>query len=54
MRNSDTNDTDRAGLQRDLDEWKTGDEPMTAPQRSYRIEADRRSAIDRRDLRRMI
>jgi hypothetical protein len=27
-------DTD-AGLQRDPDEWKTGDEPMTAAQRSY-------------------
>jgi hypothetical protein len=26
------NDT---GLQRDPDEWKTGDEPMTAAQRSY-------------------
>jgi Protein of unknown function (DUF3072) len=24
-----------AGLQRDPDEWKTGDEPMTAAQRSY-------------------
>lgn len=35
MRNSDTNDTDQAGLQRDPDEWKTGDEPMTAAQRSY-------------------
>jgi hypothetical protein len=23
------------GLQRDPDEWKTGDEPMTAAQRSY-------------------
>lgn len=27
-------DLDR-GLQRDPDEWKTGDEPMTAAQRSY-------------------
>ena len=26
---------DPAGLQRDPDEWKTGDEPMTAAQRSY-------------------
>ena len=25
----------QAGLQRDPDEWKTGDEPMTAAQRSY-------------------
>jgi len=24
-----------SGLQRDPDEWKTGDEPMTAAQRSY-------------------
>lgn len=35
MTNSDTNDTDQARLQRDPDEWKTGDEPMTAAQRSY-------------------
>jgi hypothetical protein len=28
-------DTDSSGLQRDPDEWKTGDEPMTAAQRSY-------------------
>jgi hypothetical protein len=35
MKNSNTNDTDQAGLQRDPDEWKTGDEPMTAAQRSY-------------------
>jgi hypothetical protein len=28
------NDT-QSGLQRDPDEWKTGDEPMTAAQRSY-------------------
>jgi hypothetical protein len=26
---------DDAGLQREPDEWKTGDEPMTAAQRSY-------------------
>jgi len=25
----------KAGLQRDPDEWKTGDEPMTPAQRSY-------------------
>jgi hypothetical protein len=30
-----TPDTAQAGLQRDPDEWKTGDEPMTAAQRSY-------------------
>lgn len=35
MSNSNSNDTDQAGLQRDPDEWKTGDEPMTAAQRSY-------------------
>ena len=27
--------TDQPALQRDPDEWKTGDEPMTAAQRSY-------------------
>ena len=35
MKNSSSNDTDQPGLQRDPDEWKTGDEPMTAAQRSY-------------------
>jgi len=35
MRNSNTDDTDQPALQRDPDEWKTGDEPMTAAQRSY-------------------
>lgn len=30
-----TQDTTQHGLQRDPDEWKTGDEPMTAAQRSY-------------------
>jgi hypothetical protein len=35
MSNSRTNDTDQTGLQRDPDEWKTGDEPMTDAQRSY-------------------
>ena len=29
------NDTDHPALQRDPDEWKTGDEPMTDAQRSY-------------------
>jgi hypothetical protein len=28
-------DTLPAGLQKDPDQWKTGDEPMTASQRSY-------------------
>ena len=35
MRNPASNDTDQPGLQRDPDEWKTGDEPMTDAQRSY-------------------
>jgi hypothetical protein len=30
-----TPDKTQPGLQRDPDEWKTGDEPMTAAQRSY-------------------
>ena len=33
MKNQQTDDN--AGLQRDPDDWKTGDEPMTAAQRSY-------------------
>ena len=32
---NDDNNADQLGLQRDPDEWKTGDEPMTAAQRSY-------------------
>ena len=35
MRNQATNNTDQPVLQRDPDEWKTGDEPMTDAQRSY-------------------
>ena len=35
MRNQTTNGTDHPALQRDPDEWKTGDEPMTDAQRSY-------------------
>ena len=35
MKNQDSNDTDQPALQRDPDEWKTGDEPMTDAQRSY-------------------
>jgi hypothetical protein len=35
MKNQPTNETAPPGLQRDPDEWKTGDEPMTAAQRSY-------------------
>lgn len=30
-----TRETDQPPLQRDPDEWKTGDEPMTDAQRSY-------------------
>ena len=35
MRNANTPNTDQPALQRDPDEWKTGDEPMTDAQRSY-------------------
>ncbi len=35
MKNPTNQDTDQPGLQRDPDEWKTGDEPMTDAQRSY-------------------
>jgi hypothetical protein len=35
MSNQVTNDKDQPALQRDPDEWKTGNEPMTAAQRSY-------------------
>ena len=35
MKKSTRNDTDQPALQRDPDEWKTGDEPMTEAQRSY-------------------
>jgi Protein of unknown function (DUF3072) len=35
MKNPDISNTDQSALQRDPDEWKTGDEPMTAAQRSY-------------------
>ena len=35
MRNQAKSDTDQSALQRDPDEWKTGDEPMTDAQRSY-------------------
>jgi hypothetical protein len=33
--NRQNSDTGKAGLQRDPDEWKTGDEPMIEAQRSY-------------------
>lgn len=35
MKNPDIRNTDQSSLQRDPDEWKTGDEPMTAAQHSY-------------------
>jgi hypothetical protein len=35
MKNESTDDTAQPALQRDPDEWKTGDEPMTDAQRSY-------------------
>ena len=35
MRNPSNHHTDQPALQRDPDEWKTGDEPMTDAQRSY-------------------
>ena len=35
MKNDPKSNNAEAGLQRDPDEWKTGDEPMTAAQRSY-------------------
>jgi hypothetical protein len=35
MSNAVTKKTDQPALQRDPDDWKTGDEPMTDAQRSY-------------------
>jgi Protein of unknown function (DUF3072) len=35
MRNQSTDHSSQEALQRDPDEWKTGDEPMTDAQRSY-------------------
>jgi len=35
VRRMDDSRSDDAALQKDPDEWKTGDEPMTAAQRSY-------------------
>jgi hypothetical protein len=35
MKNQTTKDTAQPALQREPDEWKTGDEPMTDAQRSY-------------------
>jgi hypothetical protein len=35
MDDSTSHDTDQPALQRDPDEWKTGNEPMTGAQRSY-------------------
>lgn len=35
MKKPSVDDNVEPGLQRDPDEWKTGDEPMTPAQRSY-------------------
>ena len=35
MKNPTSDDTAQPALQRDPEEWKTGDEPMTDAQRSY-------------------
>jgi DUF3072 family protein len=35
MKNEQTSQAAQPGLQRDPDEWKTGNEPMTDAQRSY-------------------
>jgi hypothetical protein len=35
MKRETTNHTAQPAVQRDPDEWKTGDEPMTDAQRSY-------------------
>jgi Protein of unknown function (DUF3072) len=35
MKNQSMDDTAQPALQRNPDEWKTGDEPMTDAQRSY-------------------
>jgi hypothetical protein len=35
MKNPNSQIDDAAALQKDPDDWKTGDEPMTAAQRSY-------------------
>jgi len=35
MKNQQTDESAQSALQRDPDEWKTGDEPMTDAQRSY-------------------
>jgi hypothetical protein len=35
MKKQSMDDTAQAALQRDPEEWKTGDEPMTDAQRSY-------------------
>ncbi|MCA1604027.1 MAG: DUF3072 domain-containing protein [Acidobacteria bacterium] len=35
MTNRPTDDSAQPALQRDPDQWKTGDEPMTDAQRSY-------------------
>jgi hypothetical protein len=45
---STPDDPANAGLQKNPDEWKTGDEPMTAAQRSYleTLSADTGEEVD--------
>jgi hypothetical protein len=35
MKNENQDTAERSNLQKDPDDWKTGDEPMTGAQRSY-------------------
>ena len=48
MKNQPKANTEEPTLQRDPDEWKTGDEPMTAAQRSYleTLSADTGEPVD--------
>lgn len=49
MKNENNRQVDTtAGLQKDPDDWKTGDEPMTAAQRSYleTLSADTGDVVD--------
>ena len=48
MKNENNQAAANAGLQKDPDDWKTGDEPMTAAQRSYleTLSADTGDVVD--------
>jgi hypothetical protein len=48
----DTNQTNNAGAIKDPDEWKTGDEPITAAQRSYlqTLATEAGESVDDEDL----